>query len=1441
MNFYKPLLITSLLTLSSVAEANTLNVSNGPLFLTQDVAPRTLLVVGRDHKLYYEAYNNTVDLNGDGALDIRFSPTIAYYGYFDHAKCYNYSGGKFSPAGDASDDLFKCSGNWSGNFLNYVTTSRIDALRKVLYGGYRYIDTSTETVLERSYIPQDSHSWGAEYRSVAVDGYNISDYTPYAPPTGSNYHLFANTTLKDDGAQLPRMRVLVNQPYRVWQWLSKERPVAGSTVVESNNSTNTNVSANITDYTVRVEVCNPSKGLGSNCKLYPNGNYKPTGLLQDYGENNAMYFGILTGSYNKNLQGGVLRSPIGSITNEIDVNTGEFTNVDGVISSLNNLRFTLFGGNYVHDCGGFSWLTTRTINNGECRMWGNPIGEMMYEGLRYFAGKASPTGAFNTSGSTDGSLGLASAVWDDPYASPTPWCAKPNMLVISDVNPSYDSDSVPGSYFNAFTGDLTGFNAANAGATIWNNEMGGSGNHFIGRSQNNYDGAPTPKTINSFGNIRGLSPEEPNKQGSYYSASAAYFGRINDISTALNDQLVYTFVVALSSPLPEINISVAGQTVTLIPFAKSVGGCLGIDGSEGAFQPTNTIVDFYIESLTATSGVFRVNFEDVEQGADHDMDAIARYTYTVSGNNVTIQVDSTYAAGCIIQHMGYVISGTTADGVYLEVRDLDTGAGSDADYFLDTPNTASTALPTTATRTFTVGNSTATHLKSPLWYAAKWGGFNDLNNNNIPDQTSEFDADADGVPDNYFLVTNALNLGSLLAAAFNKILERSGSFSSAALSSGFLSTDTKIYQAIFTTGSWKGQLLAFDIDQNTGEILTNGGGPKGSLWDAGTILNGMNWKTGRQVITYKPSNGTGIKFFIPSDPDNPSDTELDPEQINALKINPQTFTTDNKWKKRIRWLRGHTKNEKANGGPFRDRDSILGDMIDSNPLLVAAPSFQYFPFTDGPESDYNAFKVAQANRTPVVYVGANDGMLHAFNANTGVELLAYIPSKVYDNITQLTNPNYSHRYYVDGSPNAVDVYYGGGWHTILVGGLGAGGQGFYALDVTNPSNFSEGNAANIVKWEFTDLDDNDLGLTYSRPSIVRLANEKWAAVFGNGYNNTASDGNVSSTGNAVLFIVDIETGTLIKKFDTEVGMAEDPLALGRPNGLATPSVIDVNGDSVADYIYVGDLFGNLWKIDVQAANPSQWGFAHKQGNTPVPLFVAKDAANNPQPITGTITASRIGGGLNQYQIYFGTGKYFETGDNLDQSIQSFYAIRDDGSSTVGRNDLLEQTIISEPGDFRITSNNPFIANSHKGWYLDLVVGGLPVGERVISDPIYRQGKIIFTTIVPDSDPCEYGGTSWLMELDALGGSRLPFTPFDINNDGQFNNNDLVDYTDNEGNTQQEVASGMKSTVGLVSTPVILNAGNKEYKYMPGSSGNVHTVGENPGSNVTGRQSWRQIK
>ncbi len=1416
-----------------------------PLFLTDNVPPLNMLVVGRDHKLYYEAYNDASDLNGDGQLDVGFNPAINYYGYFDSGKCYTYASGIFAPSSVTADG--KCSGAWSGQWLNYVTTSRIDALRKVLYGGRRYVDTATETVLERSYIPQDAHSWGKEYESPMRDGYDIREYTPLPLPNAGTRHLFGNTTRLYALANGPLMRVLQNSTARIWNWASRERPVVHDVV-------DTVGFVVPTDYVVRVRVCVTGL-LEDNCKPYPNGNYKPTGLIHDYGETDTMYFGLITGSYEKNTDGGVLRKQVGTFRNEVDTNNGRFLGTDpGIIHTLDRLSVTGFEGYYqytaaVDNCG---WITDGPITAGRCPMWGNPISEMMYESLRYFAGKGAATPDFQiaASGNRDAELGLSRASWNNPYSGgATAQCAKPFQTVISDINNSYDTDKLPGTRFGGFTGDVSGLDVGALGDQIWANEMGGASTHFIGQSGGLYDGAPTPKSVSSFGNIRGLTPEEPTKQGGYYAASVAYHGFKTDLNPAAGNQRMQTFAVALASPLPRIEIPVNGRTITLVPFAKSVGGCLGVNGTQGNFQPTNQIVDFYVEQITPTYGSFRVNFEDVEQGADHDMDAIVRYEYQVkAGGIVEVRLTSEYAAGCIVQHMGYVISGTDGkDGTYLVVRDVDTGAATDPDYFLDVPDSATSALavgtgwldgqplPLTSTREFAPGASSgATILKDPLWFAAKWGGFDDQNGDFVP-QATEWDANNDGNPDNYFLVTNALTLKAKLASAFDEVIVRAGSASAASVNATSISTETRIYQAKFSTGDWSGSLVSIPIS------LSGVLGP--NEWDAATRIPAP---AARKIATVN-SGDTPVPFDWAS---------LDSTRRTQLAAGDPTSVAQ----ERLAYLRGDRSREARNvttGTRLRNRNplTVLGDFVSSAPAYVGAPRARY---SDTLESvPYSTFKSAHANRTKMLYAGANDGMLHAFDAATGEESWAFIPGTVFRNLHSLTRTDYQHRFYVDGAPVVADAFWGGAWRTALVGGLNRGGQGVYALDVTVPAAATQASVASKFLWEFNDSDDADMGYSYSRPVITRMANGTWVAIFGNGYSNTETDGIVSATGQAVLYIVNLQTGSLIRKITTGAGKAQDPLGVGRANGLSSVLVADVNDDSIADYAYAGDLFGNVWKFNLTGSNPTSWDVAYKPSGVPAPIFQARNNSNVPQPIT---TRPQVGfaPGARSLMVYFGTGKFLELRDRLlpNLTTQTFYGIIDPLTGiyatdrVAARTELTQQTILAEVSfnattGARVTSNRSLTPPGTRGWYIDFVspVHGFQ-GEMLTTDPVLRNDRILFNTLIPHPDPCGYGGRSWLFFLDAFTGSRLE-SSFDLDDDGNINANDTIEVVDIEGNTIRVPASAVQTGDGYDSQPRVLIGGENAFVISSTTNDqNGRSLKErqiDPGPSFIGRQSWRQLR
>jgi type IV pilus assembly protein PilY1 len=424
----------------------------------------------------------------------------------------------------------------------------------------------------------------------------------------------------------------------------------------------------------------------------------------------------------------------------------------------------------------------------------------------------------------------------------------------------------------------------------------------------------------------------------------------------------------------------------------------------------------------------------------------------------------------------------------------------------------------------------------------------------------------------FLRTTNPDELEAALKTALNDIEIRTSSAAAVALNSGTRTTDTHVYQARFTSGSWNGQLLAFPIMVD-GSLGTE-------TWDAGKVLQSQNFDTGRTILTYNPSTKSGIPFRWNS---------LTTAQQTALHTD-STGINDMHGKERLDYLRGSKANE-GTGYGYRVRVSPLGDLIDSNPFYVGAPPL---PDSIGPGFGYAAFRSAYSNRTPQIVVGGNDGFLHVFDANTGQELLAYMPTVLFNNLSQLTSPTSQHRYYVDGSPTVGDVYidlHSNGtpeWRTVVVSGLHAGGQGYFALDITDPSKYSESNASNLILWEFSDKDDPDLGFTYSQPSIVRMANGRWAAVFGNGYNDLQTDVYTSATGHAVLYIVFLDggldgtwtKGTDYIKIDTLAG------DFNMPNGLATPAVVDTNTDSTAEYIVAGDLRGNLWAFESEIRIPA---------------------------------------------------------------------------------------------------------------------------------------------------------------------------------------------------------------------------------------------------------------
>ena len=607
----------------------------------------------------------------------------------------------------------------------------------------------------------------------------------------------------------------------------------------------------------------------------------------------------------------------------------------------------------------------------------------------------------------------------------------------------------------------------------------------------------------------------------------------------------------------------------------------------------------------------------------------------------------------------------------------------------------------------------------------------------------------------FFSASEPGSFAEALTNSLSTILARIGSASAVATSSSELRANGRVYIATFNSGDWSGQLLSIPIDTQGLLGVTE--------WDAGAVSMAPNTisPTTRVVLTKGSSDGVAFEY-----------ANLTTAQ-KAFLDKDTAGTVDNCGVERVAFLRGASTKEGA-GGTFscssasvinklRNRTiSKLGDIVRSSPVFVDVPNAGH---SDVDHAGYTTFKTSYKSRTPMVYVGANDGTVHGFNAcvsgvtagcsatDEGKELIAYVPSMVYGNLSRLTDKEYNdnHRFYVDSSPMVADAYTGAtpSWKSVLVGGLAGGGKGYYALDVTDPTVFTAANAAKLVLWEFSDVDDVDMGYSYNLPSvnpftgqalqITKMENNKWAVIVGNGYNSTGGKAALY-----VLFIAGGEDGTWTLGSDYIKLVADS----GTGNGLSTPVPFDSDGNGLADVIYAGDIKGNLWKFDVGSNSPGSWNVAIGG----LPLFVS--GTGKPIISPPVISFHPDGGQL----VMFGTGKYLEIGDTTNTDTQSTYGIWDHNTTaSVTTSDLVSQ-VITDATVRTSTQNLVTYSATVKGWYFDMPIGG----ERLTGVPSLEDGLLTFATILPSSSPCDFGGRGFVYTVDYLTGGMLDYPAFDTN-------------------------------------------------------------------------------
>jgi len=522
-----------------------------------------------------------------------------------------------------------------------------------------------------------------------------------------------------------------------------------------------------------------------------------------------------------------------------------------------------------------------------------------------------------------------------------------------------------------------------------------------------------------------------------------------------------------------------------------------------------------------------------------------------------------------------------------------------------------------------------------------------------------------------------------------------------------------LFQATMNATDWAGRFARYTMP--AGSV---GGTPAlVAAWEAGALLTGDANRAPspapaqRNIYTaiVQPDGALTMVPFEWTALSPGQRKQLDPAQDGA---GPQ----------RLAWLRGERSGE---GTLLRARSSVLGNSVHATPVYVGAPA--------GP--------LAPA-RPDVMYLGANDGMLHAFNAADGSELFAYVPAALFGTLHELSSPSFVHRAYVDGPARAGEAIIDGTTRTVLVSAMGGGAQGVFALDITDPANFA---AQGGVLWEFTDRHDPLMGNVTSAPQLAKLrvalhgnvSTYRHFAVVASGINNYADDGYANATGDGALFLLALDKPRSAPwRLNDNYYRLTTPIAdATRANALHAP-VLVADRDGAARHAYGADLQGNLWRFDLAAGPPWDQAVGPGRGNTP--LFIARDATGKRQPITQQPQLAYASNG--GYLVLFGTGKLIEQADRTAASAapQTYYAIRDSLRSPAeiitSRSQLVQRELRGDPASDRLTIVGEPLEPDSMGWYMDLLHSS-STGERSIDSGVLRNGALVFNTVLPTTGPC----------------------------------------------------------------------------------------------------------
>jgi type IV pilus assembly protein PilY1 len=1320
-----------------------------------------------------------------------YSASSEYLGYFDPNKCYTYyytngtdTNNYFQPAGSASNHT--CSGKWSGNFLNWASMQTIDPFRWALTGGYRVIDTASLTVVEKAWATGQGGT--GNFPDSSISGTDIAGATPFPasatpfnmriqglgnkmrftfPSTGSTASFDAkyyNNQTFSGGAVLARTDASINFPS------NSNSPGPGV------NSTNMSIewkgkvtAATAGDYIFRMRA-------DDTIKLWVDGVQviNQTGYVNLANQYTPTYNVAAGYQFDIRVQFTQGYGPWAVILEWLTPGAGSYVAVDGGGSSgdLYSTTATAYNpgattpGGITYEVFMRAKVCDPSSIESNCTAYGS---NYKPEGLiQKYSNKIrfSAFGYLNdTDIKRDGGVLRARQKFVGP-TQPVPGAAAVTNATAANGGPA---GQVTAAEWSATDGTFV-VNPDQADAASTAAIFGPIGNSGVINYLNKF-GEVTPGGYKTYDNVSEL-----------YYAAVRYFKAQADVpewtdvsaNTAAEKTTFADGFPVIKSPADPILYSCQKNFVLGIGDVnthadKNVPGNL-LTAKEPA-MPAAVSADSSVDAVAATNklGV-------METG----------------GSNTTLGTTSPYGGCC--NNNSALIAGLAYDSHINDIRPDDPLK----------PNTK--GKQTIDTYWVDVQEYQTYKDQNQFYLATKYGGFSvpvgyDPNRTTALDEswwhTNTDTFGGDKRPDNYFSGGRPDLVKAGLDAAFAKIADAIGAYTtsfSTALPQ-VASSGNNSYSSQYDARNWTGELtasnLSFDATAATATVVQQWEGKNFTdILAAQLAVGGNGWDANRRVVTWAGVPGSGVEFRVTG-----GSTQLPAADVAAGGALDPSYVTGNDAPSYVAYLRGDKTNEvgsTASGSTkaYRARVKPLGDIVGSKVTPNGPPSF---PFSDATNPGYSAFKATWATRLTVVYVGANDGMLHAVNGalaatststppletspTFGQEMFAYIPRALFqgptapntDGLASLGNPSFVHHYMVNATPNVADVDFArvptaakakatpaagvSDWRSVLIGGLGKGGKAYYALDVTDPASMasSQATAAQKVLWEFNNSTtgmSGQLGFSYGDPLVMKTKKYGWVVMFTSGYNN--------ADGKGYFIFVNPKTGALLEMVSTGVGSPASDAGLAH----AEAFIVDAT-DGTADAVYAGDLLGNFWRLDVTSTTGT---YADAGKLVKLATLTDASASANPQPVTSR-PSIEVSPKTKVRFVMFGTGRLLDASDIASTQGQTFYAIADGSNASFNATPFppaatptfpILRSQLTENTD--VTDQISFDPSAKAGWFEELGVDpGTPadnttnpqtpavpstgIAYRVVTDSTAASGAIAFAATLPSGSVCSPSGSS----------------------------------------------------------------------------------------------------